>query len=101
MPSLLIINLSAVACLCGLTYLLTYCGRPIAQVSAGSPPCDELPAADDVPIKRRHQSMGLQPRDIFRLWFALTLVVTFLTIGLFTHIGAALHCVGLLAEGKS
>ena len=42
--------------------------------------------------------MGLQPRDIFRLWFALTLVVTFLTIGLFTHIGAALHCVGLLAE---
>ena len=37
-------------------------------------------------------------RDIFRLWFALTLVVTFLTIGLFTHIGAGLHCVGLLAE---
>ena len=66
------------------------------QVSAGSPPCDELPAADDVPIAPT--SMGLQPRDIFRLWFALTLVVTFLTIGLFTHIGAALHCVGLLAE---
>ena len=42
--------------------------------------------------------MGLELRDIFRLWFALTLVVTFLTIGLFTHIGAALHCVGLLAE---
>lgn len=42
--------------------------------------------------------MGLELRDIFRVWFALTLVVTFLAIGLLTHIGAGLHCVGLLAE---